>query len=207
MHRFYKLLEQGNIPHNKVDIVDVTEVDETFTYTVRNYTIDFVRFLTIFPDKENYLFSEYYDSARLGKSEEEIIERLRILAMRIKSHIPGRVGEYGFEVKPGHLHQSEIPNDVKATMLWRWLAKMMSTIPEEEAFGYKKRVGDIIVVCPKGQKDYLLWTAASSEEGTRQRRILAKRGGFNGPFEDDDCMYGELIQKEDKKFKLIPIKY
>lgn len=207
MHRFYKFLEQGNIPHNKVDIVDVDEVEETFPYTVRNYTIDFVRFVTVFPNKENYLWAEYHDSARLGKTEEEIIEGLRILAMRIKSHIPGRVAEYGFEARPIHLHQSEIPNDVKTKMLWRWFAYMVGTLSNEKDFGYTKRVGDIVVVCPKGQKDYLLWTAASAEEGIRQRRLLAKRGGFNGPWEDDDCMYGEFIQTEDKKFKLIPIKY
>ena len=207
MNKFYELLEQGNIPHRKVDIVDVPEVEEVFTYTERNYSIDFVRFITVFPNKESFLFAEYYDLFRLGETDDKLIERLQILAKRIKSHEEGRVGEYGFEARPIQLHQSEIPNDVKHKMLWRWVAKMIASLADDNTLGFDKRVGDILVVCPKGQKDYLLWTAASAAEGTRQRQILAKRGGFNGPFEDDDSMYGEFIRTEDKKFKLIPIKY
>jgi len=203
---FYEYLKEGGVPHNTVELHHVDTIEEISAHTAGNYSIDFVKFITVHPTKENYLYADFSDCYRSNMPKDEILDNLRLLGKRIKSHIPGRVGEFGWQARPGELHQSEIPQRAKTILLFKWLSELHKYATLDQGFGIPKQPNDLLVVCPRGEKDYLLWNSWSRQEGTRQRQVMAKSFGFNGPFEDDDCMYAEIV-KEDNTYKLKPLTY
>lgn len=203
---FYDCLKEGQIAYSEVDLFKVDTIEEVSSHGAGNYMIDFVKFITIHPHKENYMYMDFLDNYRSNLPREDIIAQLKILGKRLKSHIPGRVGEFGWQARLGELHQSEIPQKAKTIMLFKWFSELDKYATLDQGFGVSKQPNDILVVCPRGEKDYSLWTSWSRKEGTRQRQLMAKRFGFNGPFEDDDCMYAEIV-KYKNEYKLQPLTY
>ena len=203
---FFECLKENNIPHHEVELSYQETLEEVSTHNAGNYSIDFVKFITPHYSKESYMYADFDDNYRAGMTHDRIVDSLKLLSKRIKSHIPGRIAEFGWQARLGELHQSQIPQRAKTILLFKWISELHKYATLDQGFGIDKQPNDLLVVCPRGEKDYSLWNSWSRKEGTRQRQMMAKLFGFNGPFDDDDCMYAEIV-KENNEYKLKPLNY
>ena len=162
-------------------------MNKMVTITTGNHSMDVNQFVTIWPNKDSYLYAAMLDEMKMSSDVNQIKWNLRCLMDDIKYDEQSRVCELGWQWRTPK-HQSEYSPQGRLKLLFKFFKYAKEDI-ESGHWGHGVgQDGDTIVVYPYGDKDYKTWTNESRELGTKQRQSMAKRFGF-GALSEEGCMY------------------
>lgn len=196
--KFARLLK-GHGYDCDVDLINPPTVEESFDITSGNYHAVFIRFGTVFPNKESYIFAQYSDDLHNGEPQEIIDLHISQMISDLRLDKPGVLIECGWQFRSPQ-HVSEYPNQIRKNLLFTWMKSKRELLKQPSMFGQEIHEGLTLAAWPYGDKNYLNFTSESRSIGTRQRQQMVKRFGFSDP-KSDGTMYGVF----DKDLKLCPL--
>jgi hypothetical protein len=151
-------------------------------------------FIILYETKKSYLYLEFLDNYE----NNNLNEKLKILAERINFKEKTRIAEVGWEVKYSK-NPSEFSLSERKQVLYHFIKYTYENL-KNGMVEIKPNPGDILVAKPYGPKIDLGFTESSLEIGTRQRSIIASKFGF-GNLKEDGFQYA----KYDENLIVTPI--
>ena len=151
-------------------------------------------FIILYKTKKSYLYLEFLDNYK----DENLQEKIKILAERIHFSEKTRVAEVGWEVKYTK-NPLEFSLSERKEVLYQFINYTYDNL-KNGMVNIKPNPGDILVARPQGPKINLGFTESSMEIGKRQRSIVASKFGF-GNLKDDGFQYA----KYDENLMINPI--
>ena len=150
---------------------------ETFDVNHGNVGATFEKFITVYENKDQYLYMSMYDNVINNEEPEYVKQNMKDLMETIRYDNKSRMVEIGFKWK-SPFHQTELPKTDKTRLLFKAFQHFRGLAEKGEWCGTKGIDGDTVVVYPRACKDWLTYTTSSMEIGTKQRHSMAKRFGF-----------------------------
>jgi hypothetical protein len=150
---------------------------ETFDVNHGNVGATFEKFITVYENKDQYLYMSMYDNVINNEEPEYVKRNMKDLMETIRYDNKSRMVEIGFKWKSPY-HQSELWKSDKTRLLFKAFQHFRGLAEKGEWCGTKGIDGDTVVVYPRACKDWLTYTTSSMDIGTKQRHSMAKRFGF-----------------------------
>ena len=185
---FYTYLKELGYDR-EVALEPFPELVEHYTdVTSGNHSMTISQFVTIWPNKDSYVYTGMYDDTQLGLSARQVQKNMSELMKDVRFEDQTRVVELGWKWKTP-LHQDEYSMEGRHKLMWeffKFARKDIANASWGKGYGIE---GDTIVVYPFGDKNHFkTFTDATRELGTKQRQSMARRMGF-GSLSEEGCMF------------------